>query len=309
MKIETFKKPVRIHTTSFEGKEKSYVKKGIPLVRFESYKNPFLMREKYCMNPECDCNITILNFMEINEKGIPINKPIYFTIFLDLKTWQENQKSERSKVSQCLIEEFLQGLTNEMKDSFKGKYREIRHAVKFEMPVDKIENGEMVAYSEVFGNTGSVVYGGRGASFRFDYNGKIYFIDDLYCINPGCRCKEVLLVFLEFLEETKVISCVFEARWSFKNKLEFEIRSNCTKDDAKKIFKEWQKSESDILDLLKERYEQIKDIGHRLISKNDKCKGISKDFPQIQIDEKKKIGRNDPCLCGSGKKYKRCCGR
>jgi len=24
---------------------------------------------------------------------------------------------------------------------------------------------------------------------------------------------------------------------------------------------------------------------------------------------KPKIGRNDPCFCGSGKKYKRCCGR
>ena len=23
----------------------------------------------------------------------------------------------------------------------------------------------------------------------------------------------------------------------------------------------------------------------------------------------RKIGRNDPCSCGSGKKYKRCCGR
>ena len=22
-----------------------------------------------------------------------------------------------------------------------------------------------------------------------------------------------------------------------------------------------------------------------------------------------KVGRNDPCTCGSGKKYKRCCGR
>jgi preprotein translocase subunit SecA len=22
-----------------------------------------------------------------------------------------------------------------------------------------------------------------------------------------------------------------------------------------------------------------------------------------------KVGRNDPCPCGSGKKYKRCCGR
>jgi uncharacterized protein YecA (UPF0149 family) len=23
---------------------------------------------------------------------------------------------------------------------------------------------------------------------------------------------------------------------------------------------------------------------------------------------KRKIGRNDPCSCGSGKKYKKCCG-
>ena len=29
--------------------------------------------------------------------------------------------------------------------------------------------------------------------------------------------------------------------------------------------------------------------------------------PQPKIAEKK-IGRNDPCSCGSGKKYKKCCG-
>jgi len=27
------------------------------------------------------------------------------------------------------------------------------------------------------------------------------------------------------------------------------------------------------------------------------------------IKKQKKIGRNDPCPCGSGKKYKKCCGR
>ena len=27
------------------------------------------------------------------------------------------------------------------------------------------------------------------------------------------------------------------------------------------------------------------------------------------IVKPKKIGRNDPCPCGSGKKYKKCCGR
>ena len=31
--------------------------------------------------------------------------------------------------------------------------------------------------------------------------------------------------------------------------------------------------------------------------------------PQPYVREAPKIGRNDPCPCGSGKKYKRCCGR
>ncbi len=32
------------------------------------------------------------------------------------------------------------------------------------------------------------------------------------------------------------------------------------------------------------------------------------DEPPIQLKKREKIGRNDPCPCGSGKKYKHCCG-
>ena len=31
--------------------------------------------------------------------------------------------------------------------------------------------------------------------------------------------------------------------------------------------------------------------------------------PMTVVREGKKVGRNDPCPCGSGKKYKKCCGR
>jgi SWIM/SEC-C metal-binding protein len=31
--------------------------------------------------------------------------------------------------------------------------------------------------------------------------------------------------------------------------------------------------------------------------------------PPKTIVAEKKIGRNDPCPCGSGKKYKKCCGQ
>ena len=35
---------------------------------------------------------------------------------------------------------------------------------------------------------------------------------------------------------------------------------------------------------------------------------IEKEFKKSQIAVSEKIGRNDPCSCGSGKKYKKCCG-
>ncbi len=33
------------------------------------------------------------------------------------------------------------------------------------------------------------------------------------------------------------------------------------------------------------------------------------DTPVQPVRVKQAVGRNDPCPCGSGKKYKRCCGK
>ena len=42
----------------------------------------------------------------------------------------------------------------------------------------------------------------------------------------------------------------------------------------------------------------------------DKMKEIAKKYKQSKtVVKEKKIGRNEPCPCGSGKKYKQCCGR
>ncbi len=30
--------------------------------------------------------------------------------------------------------------------------------------------------------------------------------------------------------------------------------------------------------------------------------------PRPFVRDQPKVGRNDPCLCGSGKKFKKCCG-
>ena len=36
---------------------------------------------------------------------------------------------------------------------------------------------------------------------------------------------------------------------------------------------------------------------------------VSPEVNRTVVNEEPKIGRNDPCPCGSGKKYKNCCGR
>ncbi len=42
----------------------------------------------------------------------------------------------------------------------------------------------------------------------------------------------------------------------------------------------------------------------------DKQEEIAKQYKKSKtVVKPKKIGRNDPCPCGSGKKYKHCCGR
>ena len=37
--------------------------------------------------------------------------------------------------------------------------------------------------------------------------------------------------------------------------------------------------------------------------------GADKTSKSRTIKKEKKVGRNDPCPCGSGKKYKQCCGK
>lgn len=42
----------------------------------------------------------------------------------------------------------------------------------------------------------------------------------------------------------------------------------------------------------------------------EKMTSIVKDYKRSKtVVKEKKVGRNDPCPCGSGKKYKHCCGR
>lgn len=50
--------------------------------------------------------------------------------------------------------------------------------------------------------------------------------------------------------------------------------------------------------------------GWNEVLSKEKRASIEKEYKKSKtVVKEKKIGRNEPCPCGSGKKYKHCCGR
>ena len=72
--------------------------------------------------------------------------------------------------------------------------------------------------------------------------------------------------------------------------------------DFEKLYFNMHKADADYLYTLPQ-WEQV--LG------SDKMAEIAREYKRSKTfkREGKKVGRNDPCPCGSGKKYKHCCGR
>jgi len=253
---------------------------GIPFAIFNSHENPFLMTESCCNNPECDCNEIHLDFTEVDKDSkYPVSNPITFSLSLDLGTWQEKRIRQRPEVSQRLVDEFINDLTEDAKSRFKWIYdftkERARNAARFKISRNEIDDGVLVSYSEVFGNTGSVLSGGKGVGFTFEHKGRgeKYFIEDLYCINPQCDCESVKFVFLRYDKKKKVCSDIFACNFSFKFGLKIDSSYGCTKKEARKIFKSWKNSEPELVGIWKNRYEEMREIGERLVSENNRSRG------------------------------------
>lgn len=71
--------------------------------------------------------------------------------------------------------------------------------------------------------------------------------------------------------------------------------------DDEKLYKNMVAAKADWLYGLEEWNDIISEDRQKELYKEEKLSGT--------IVKEKKVGRNDPCPCGSGKKYKHCCGR
>ena len=59
---------------------------------------------------------------------------------------------------------------------------------------------------------------------------------------------------------------------------------------------------------VQEQENKLPDIMKKLMTNFEAAKAATTEKAQPKVNKGEKVGRNDPCPCGSGKKYKKCCG-
>ena len=93
----------------------------------------------------------------------------------------------------------------------------------------------------------------------------------------------------------------------------------CRLAEANAVLSAWWKEYRDHLKMLKDRYREVKEIGQRSLEAAPSRQVASLQATSgpitgdVSVDDhpvaNAKVGRNAPCPCGSGKKYKKCCWR
>ncbi len=270
-----------------------------------------------CANLDCECTEVAFHFRELMESGQDAAKALVFHVRMAGQMWEEIAPPSRSAEVDRLVQEFLRdyppGEREAIQRRSEEKLRHVQRLREYRIDLESIEDGALVAFGEILYDR----KGGKAesASFfdSFEHAGERYYVDDLYCPNPDCLCNEVHLFFFRRVSTSEPGGLKAENRFLAKLSLDGRadvVKRYCgTPSEAKAVLSTWQEQYGSDLEELRWRYEKVKEIARRSVPRLASVSRRSDLRPREPAAVSGRIGRNDPCPCGSGKKFKKCCGQ
>lgn len=332
--------------------------KGGPFVSFSMEPNEFHMQAMACDNPDCLCHEGTLFFVEVSQDGVPVPRGKAFSVQMDLSTWQARGTDAAPEEIRELVEELRKEPDNPVRAWVAEQERlareEKKRIAEYRISAQDVREGLLVSFSDILDETGGIQAGGSACSFILPYEGVKYAVEEFYCPNPDCNCKEVHLSFWgpKGDSEKTTIGLYLRGTMTLRGRMVVEEWYECSEKQARKMMKALREQEPDLPEHAKRHYRIVKEIGRRSLQEStseevpagaaetqgirdpsapvhgagrireegsrraaeqdeDALNRASMRLPAIEPSprRKDKPGRNQPCPCGSGKKYKKCCGR
>ncbi len=267
----------------------------------ERKQESYLAYTNVCTNPVCQCNVVELQFISTNDIVLDDKQAIAYEISLDVVSKSITQHT-KGKINENFAHSLVKGLDEDDWEELYQHYVTKKiiaseaadlTAVDAVFPVEDIENESLlIFYSDIIPYSRQVI---------LTVENKRYFVDDMYCVKPHCHCNEAHLLFIPYdkdselldtshTEEIYIVLNLKNHHWGVKERGETTISGKALMDS---LFEK-----EGIVDFYKKRYELL-----RLLYK----KYRATHYQNNTVRALEKVGRNDPCPCGSGKKYKKCC--
>ena len=164
------------------------------------------------------------------------------------------------------------------------------------IPLPDAAGGRMVSFIEVFP---------FGLALYFTLQDEFWAADEMYCVDPDCVCKEMILSFFKLRDRsgviTKSVSEPTGMRYNYRTGLSREaFRGLASNPPSSDLLTALQKAQPHLNLRLERRHLLMQNIYLRQYVEELKMAGA-------QVAARRKVGRNERCPCGSGKKFKHCC--
>ena len=209
---------------------------------------------------------------------INCNKEFYFDVGFARFISKQKLKTEIAVICPICKEKEIKIINT---PEFERLYSEFNDKYTRRIVINGYKPGKLIQYHEIFGYDKKI---------NISHYGNNYYIIDAYCINPFCSCT---IVYLHFYDNSRSNNLKYP-KFSFVVNYDsgiIEETINIPELKAYEIYIEFAEN------LLKDRHEKLKREIQPLILRKFKH----------NFAPTRKLGRNELCHCGSGKKYKKCC--
>ncbi|MCX7040723.1 MAG: SEC-C metal-binding domain-containing protein [Spirochaetes bacterium] len=274
---------------------------GFRLQRDPTFQGDYMAGMGVCEDPSCPCAVVTLGCKESNPApDASMGIPYIFQIDLDtrkvVKSFSKEGRTESDKFGQSYVRELGGKEWAHLRNVFLSAKRALTEnlnpeKVKYQFNIRQIENeAAMVSYI-------SVLCFDEGLDFTSD--SREFFVNDYYCLKSDCTCKSVHLVFHEKPANTGSKAPILGSlTYSYDSQTDsFDENSIGSRERVGALFSSLKSTRPDLASVIRKRHGILKMLYGNLLRDNRPPSSPSK------------VGRNDPCPCGSGRKFKHCCGR
>jgi hypothetical protein len=208
------------------------------------------------------------------------------------------------------------------------EHGDLRHA-DAQFPDELLEDsGTLVGYIEIFP---------FDAGLTFECGGEPWFADDQYCVNPRCTCTEPVLTLCPVVPASSAVGNGERrppaVRYDYESgAIRMEAPTGAGQPPLDVLVAALRACEPTLHARLKKRHARLRLLFRRAL-RGGRLRGnvarrrtverlfwlrdsdVPADVPRrdavtpLPSRSLPKAGRNDPCPCGSNKKFKKCCGR